>query len=169
MRSYLPDHSQIYVPLSLRYNYEITHTHHLKLQIIVQKGGTIAAFANVKQQTGATVSRVDGRLARMGFYSIRESFVWWVDIWMLAVTCCTFPWPLTDSYSKQQVRHFHVILLIKKLKLLWYLVYWQNLELGERQIQERLLSFWPCLYGIMFIRLAEVGRHLLRDILWVGL
>lgn len=56
---------------------------------------TIAAFTQVKLQTGATVFRVGDPtgLAWTEFSSIREPFLWWVDIWTLVVTYCILHGP----------------------------------------------------------------------------
>lgn len=57
--------------------------YHMKLHTTVQVlGNTIPALANVKLQTGETVSRVDGPVdpAWMGFSSITKSFLLWFDI-----------------------------------------------------------------------------------------
>lgn len=94
MRSHLHNHPWIYVPIRSRYNYEITYyifsSHEITLQWRCW-GVTIVAFAHVKLQIGTAVYRVSGPtgLAWMGFSSIKESFLPWLDIWILVVTCCS--------------------------------------------------------------------------------
>lgn len=77
---------RIYVAIRLRYNHRITYIHHVSLHTTVQ---ILRRHHSCFYTHEITVSRVSGStgFAQIGFSSIRESFLCWVDIWTLVVTC----------------------------------------------------------------------------------
>lgn len=101
MRSHLPDHPQMYVPIGLRCNREIMYTHHMRVHTTMKVlGRHQGALAKVSKFPESVVLQTF--LDRINFH---QSFNY-------TAICCIFPQPLTYIHAYIHTLFYQIVFLI---------------------------------------------------------